>query len=355
MVPRALNIEISILKALGIMAVVVSHHLNPEPAFFPPNSFHIALFMFAAGYFHSTQAEERPVRYLLKRVVWLLTIFYPYHLYHALEHQLLWDQGIRFGNEPPLFPELLYSFALFKTYGLGFPMWFVMQLFVSQCLLLLVRWALRVIGPNETPKMLFFLALGIAAIALAEAGYNQDRYSMIALRTVLCMCFLHMGFFYRTTLEGKIPFTGKAVMGVVVLQAILTALYGSVAYTVGSMTFFDHTLLPLVVACTGIYMCLFFAKVLAPHVDANHILCRIGNNTFHISAMHMSFGFIAVLLLRWHFGETEPITSPLYGYDMGRFWALYVTLGVLGPVFLIEGLRAAKVRLRTAWGKYNTR
>jgi hypothetical protein len=80
-------------------------------------------------------------------------------------------------------------------------------------------------------------------------------------------------------------------------------------------------------------------------VDEKHILCRIGMNTFHIAALHMSCGLGVILLLRWYYHIDEPIRSVFYGYDMERFWALYVTVGVLAPVAIIEGLRKIKQKL----------
>lgn len=167
---KPLNVEISILKAFAIIAVVVSHHFNPFPFFFPANSYHLALFLFAAGYFHSVDHERKPLHYIGKRFMWLMSVYYLYHLYHALELHLLWKNGIELGWIAPALPELYYyPFMTFSSYGFGFPMWFVLQLFIAQIVFLFIRAALRPLKVNETILLLFFFAVALGAVVLSVA------------------------------------------------------------------------------------------------------------------------------------------------------------------------------------------
>jgi fucose 4-O-acetylase-like acetyltransferase len=338
--------EMSLLKAFGIIAVVVSHHMNPTPGFFPANSYHIALFLFASGYFYSTTAEENPLPYLRKRLIWLLGVFYLYHLFHAVELYTLWEFGIHMGGIKPIFPQALYyPIQALNSYGLGFAMWFVLQLFLAQFMLLALRILLRAIRMHEWHITAFFFVLALAATTLSEAGYNHTFANIVVLRTAFFMFFLQLGYLYRTKLENRIPLGSTSLVLLALFQAIVVALYQDIAYTVGTMHFYGHTLLPFVMATTGIYLCLHIAKALAPTLHSSHILVRIGNNSFHICAMHMSFGFIVVLLARAYFGITDPITDPMYRYDIYRFWPLYITIGILGPVFMIERLRTLRDRI----------
>ena len=341
------NVEMSILKGFGIIAVVISHHLNPIPAVFPANSYHMALFLFAAGYFHSYAQDNHPFRYILKRAMWLLTVFYAYHLFHALELYILWQNGIEMGGAPPQFPQLLYyPLITFTTYGLGFPMWFVMQLLIAQSVLVLLRWLIQPLKLPEWQITLVLLAGAVVATVGSESGYPDPSPILIIMRTLFCMFFLQLGFLYRAKLEEAIPFDSFTITTVVVVQTIIVAMHPEIAYSVGTMQFHGQPILPFFVACTGIYVCLYLAKAFAKHCDESHILCRIGNNSMHISAMHMSFGFIVVLLVRDYFGSTYPIKDPLYSYDAFRFWGLYIAVGVLGPLFMIEALRKLRDRVK---------
>lgn len=343
---KATNTEMSILKGIGIIAVVISHHLNPTPALFPANSFHMALFLFAAGYFHTYAQDDHPFRYMVKRAVWLLTVFYAYHLFHALELHLLWQNGIRLGGGPPEFPQLLYyPLITLNTYGLGFPMWFVMQLLVAQSVLVLLRWLVQPLKLAEWQITLALLAGAMVATFGSASVYPDPSAILVAMRTLFCLFFLQLGFFYRTTLESHIPFNSFTVTTVVVVQAIIVAIHPDIAYAVGTMKFYGQPVLPFIVACTGIYVCLYLAKALAAHCDAQHILCRIGNNSVHISAMHMSFCFVWVLILRSLYGVHDPITDPLYSFRPYSNWGMYLVIGVLCPLFMIEGLRRVRAKL----------
>jgi fucose 4-O-acetylase-like acetyltransferase len=341
------NVEMSILKAIGIMAVVISHHLNPTPALFPANSFHMALFLFAAGYFHSYAQDDHPFRYMLKRATWLLTVFYAYHLFHALELHILWQNGFELGGAPPQFPQLLYyPLITFNTYGLGFPMWFIMQLLLAQSVMVLIRWLIQPMKLPEWQITLIFLAGAVVATVGSASGYPDPSPILVVMRTLFCLFFLQLGFLYRTKLEAVIPFNSFTITTVVVVQAIIVAIHPDIAYAVGTMKFYGQPILPFIVACTGIYVCLYLAKALAKHCDERHILCRIGNNSMHISAMHMSFCFIWVLLLREMYGVSDAIKDPLYSFRPYSNWGMYLVIGVLCPVFMIEGLRKLRDRVK---------
>lgn len=50
-----MNNKMNILKAIGIITVVIGHTWSNVFAWFPTYSFHMALFMFISGYFLSIQ------------------------------------------------------------------------------------------------------------------------------------------------------------------------------------------------------------------------------------------------------------------------------------------------------------
>jgi len=336
---KYLNNEISLLKAFGIIAVVISHHLNPSPEYFTANSYEVPLFFFASGYLYSIKYEDRPLQYIKKRFVWFLSVFYIYHLYHALELYLLNDNGIIHGT-PPEFPQFFYyPFVTFSSYWFGFPMWFVLQLFIVQILYLFIRKLLRLFETNDWVYALIFFPLALLSTVLAESDFKDSTPKIIIFRTIFLLGFLHLGQLFRTRLESKALFTSTILVLVFIIQTTCIVLYNSIAFTVGSMNFFGHPVLPFVVSCTGIYVCFYLAKALSKTISEQHILCRIGNNSFHICAMHMSFCFIVVLILRHFANANEAITDPLYSFDVARYWVLYVMVGVLCPVFLIEFLR----------------
>lgn len=301
---KTLNTEINLLKAFGIIAVVIAHHQNPYPYFFAATSFHMALFFFASGYFYKPSNEDSPLRYIKKRAVWFFAVFYVYHLYHALELHIMWQSGIPMGWGPPVWPQwIYYPFVTFSSYGLGFSMWFVMQLFVVQIAYMLLRRLFRFLKLSELDYTLLLFGMAVLATGLSVGGYigyHENYELMVVMRTFFCMFFLHLGHYFRTDVEGRWNiFNSHVLIGVFLVQATCIALFKSLGYTVGSMDFKGHMFLPIVVACTGIYICLYMAKLAAPRIGENHILTRIGKNTFHIAAMHMSFCFIIVLLARY--------------------------------------------------------
>ena len=62
------NTEFSILKGLGIIAVVIGHSSWRLDNIFDPYSFHMALFIFISGYFYKISYEDNCILFIKNKI-----------------------------------------------------------------------------------------------------------------------------------------------------------------------------------------------------------------------------------------------------------------------------------------------
>lgn len=82
------NIEMDILKGLGIILVVMGHYYLPF-VWFTPYSFHMPLFIFASGYFYNPKYENTPLLLLKKRAKSLLLPYFSYSIFLGIVVHLI--------------------------------------------------------------------------------------------------------------------------------------------------------------------------------------------------------------------------------------------------------------------------
>jgi fucose 4-O-acetylase-like acetyltransferase len=126
------NREMDILKALGIIVVVIGHIYQPF-TWFPPYSYHMALFIFISGFFYKTGYEDQVKNFLKRRIVGLALPYFGYLLFYALVTQFLY---VKFNIKLCDFPVFsLYNFFVAPfisghQFHLFLAGWFVIELLV---------------------------------------------------------------------------------------------------------------------------------------------------------------------------------------------------------------------------------
>ncbi len=271
----------NLLKALAIMLVVSGHLEFSLIPLFPPYSFQVVLFFFISG-----------MLYKEKYTLWNFTcrrfksLMVPYILYAAayLGITLLlapvvgrfWGMPITFENE------FIMPFYTGHQLALISPLWFVPQLFVSLFIY------------KITPKKMWvFVFLAFYAIYLAK--YKECLYAILLLRTFFSLLFIHLGYLYKTKIEGKVDiFNSKIFFAVIIIQALLWLTNKDFNPEDGiGLSYilvwgkFSNKIVPILTSLTGIWAALFIIEVCYNHVKNWKFLHLIGQNTYHIMANHL--------------------------------------------------------------------
>lgn len=288
------NNRINVLKALAIMVIVSGHLEFSLLPFFPPYSYHLALFFFISGYLFNEEYLERVQDFIIKRIRSLLVPYTLYTVFYLGVTLLIAKLTDRFwGMDINLKNYTLTPFLNGHQLDLSCPLWFVTQLFISMIFFVFIYRRLKMFKDNKWLHLTVFFVISLFSIPLAE--YRNDPYVLLAVRTMFSLFFIYLGFFFRNNIEGKINiFTPKWVGAVLLLQGILwltnkdfTPADGIGLSYILVWGEFDDFLIPILTSLTGIWAALFAVELFYPLVKNNKFIYQMGQNTYHIMANHL--------------------------------------------------------------------
>lgn len=276
------------LKALAIMIMVAGHLEFSLIPMFPPYSFQVMLFFFIAGMLFNEKYSF--FEYFKRRTKSLMLPYFLYAAFYLVITYLsapfvgkFWGMPINFKNE------FIMPFLTGHQIDLISPMWFVPCLFIT----LLFYKAFSLIKCSNIIKLGFYFILALLAIYFQE--YAKNINFLWLLRTMFALLFVHLGYLYKTFIDGKINiFSNKTLCFVLILQSILW--FANKDYTpqdgVGLHFLlvwgeYNNGIIPILTSLSGIWMSLFIIEVLFDKIKNWSFIQKIGQNTYHIMANHL--------------------------------------------------------------------
>lgn len=341
------NKELTIFKALGIMAVVMGHSGYSILKTFPPYSFHMALFIFASGYFYKNEYEENLKLFFKKRFKSIIVPYFLYNLFFAVVTYLI---SIRYNlslGSPPNFNNITLTLKNFfvqpfidgHQYFLYLSAWFMIYLFTVQIVFILFYKLLKKITLNKYVHLIIFILLTIISTYASINFRNIFTGStlifiQITLRLMFGLFFFYFGLFYKTTLENKNIFRTSILIVIILIQLGLMR-FTDINYTLVFMDFKGHIILPLITSLNGIYVYMFLAKSLCKVIPNKDILYNIGDNTLHIMSNHIFVFFIINLfIVKIYNIDLINLSDVSYKFNINSFWPIYFFSGVLMPTYI---------------------
>ncbi len=285
------NNKMNILKALGIIAVVAGHSGTNFFRWFPVYSYHMPLFMFISGYFFH---EEGIFAGLKKKFKKLIIPFLAWNLVYGIVANILKHYGLLKFGQPLSMKSLLWEpFTGGWAFVFNGPAWFIGTLFFVQILYLCVK---KYFGKKEYIILSLCFVFYLISLYMVYNGYSGWFYKLgVAVERVLfCTIFYHIGHMYAVCFDDKDKFSLNRLVGIFIVNGfVLGFISNRITYNIHQMSFPNHKiLLPLLVACTGIYMCLQLADLLKDKIERKSILSYIGENTFSIMMHHQFFFYL---------------------------------------------------------------
>ncbi|MDE5893345.1 MAG: hypothetical protein K2H45_10540 [Acetatifactor sp.] len=150
---KQIDYRFKILYALGVIFVVSGHCGMGGISFlydwFRPGAFHLGLFVFASGYFYKSQSESNIMQYICRKAKTLLLPVYLWNFFYAGVVLLSRHAGFMIGEEVSI--KTLFIMPLTNGHQFLYNMggWFVVPLFMVECLNVLLRRGLHFIN-NKT-------------------------------------------------------------------------------------------------------------------------------------------------------------------------------------------------------------
>ena len=339
------NVQFRILYFIGIILIVANHcgggSISLVYEWFPAYSFHLALFVFASGYFFINNREKSIGKFIKKVILKFLVPLYVWNLIYGLIVLIVHQFGIELGKNLSINTLLIMPIYNGHQFVFNLASWFIFPLLVIQ---LLNIFAIKLIGKKDKLYYLHFiisLALGFLGVTLAINGYNKD-FLLLLTRVLYFIPFFSLGLLYRTNLE-KYDKCSNALYFAMLFTIALIFIYlvgGTKSYMPSWCTRFDNFYNPFIAGILGICFWLRISKVLVPSLKDSKIVQVISKNTFSIM-MHHLMGFFLLntlwLALSKVFSFIEGFKYDSYKTDIYyrylpnrliQFNLLYVVVGI---------------------------
>lgn len=339
-----MNNKMNILKAIGIITVVIGHTWSNVFAWFPTYSFHMALFMFISGYFFKyTDA----LSFIKKKIQHLLIPLLLWNIFYGLFVQLLINYGVVKFN----ISLSVYSLFLEPIIGVGCPFYFNLPgWFVGTLLLVQIVYYSIYKCLNNKQMICGGVMVGVHSIALWIGYHNYQNFGAnfgLAIgRVFYFLIFYHLGYLYNKYFEKYDAFSFNKIIFLAIINGIILGFVNNnITANIHLLDFPTHKqLLPLIVGCTGIWFYVLIAELLKDKVKENELLSYIGKNTFSIMMHHQFFFWLfntfLLLLKKFHILALNTFNYDKYQTDIYfRITAhypasdlFYILCGVFGPL-----------------------
>ena len=335
----------SIVKALGIVAVVISHAAILTPLETFTYYFNTAVFFFVAGYFFDDGQTAAPGRFIgrkLRRLylpyVVLGTLFVLLHNRFLEWHLIAYDFSAREAILPYDTPELLRTlgrvFLFLHHEQMQAPFWFLQGLFLGLMLFFCITLATRKLAPTPTVAerlrggSILFLFTVAMLLARHPSGIPGE---WIAVRTFAITGIIYLGKLFRI-FRARLPLDGR--IATLCLVILLAAAAAGCRINLGGRLF-GNPVLFVVLVCTGCYMLVTAASRLAATGNRlTRMLDYTGRHTMAIMLWHIPALKLVILFQMWvcDYPPRYLACHPVIPTGSPWWWIPYTVVGITLPL-----------------------
>lgn len=304
------------LKAIAIFLVIFGHFVDNHMMKNYVYSFHMELFFFVSGIFHSS-------RYSFKQtsINKFKNLLIPYFIFSLLNFILIVLRR-QYGNTPDLSYTLQEKFIAILTWN---QFWFLGVLYVVVLLFYFIAPKL-----NSTRKLLIFAAIASLIHYIMKAHFDPWLHENLP-KVFSAIVFYGVGFYLRDWLKDQHATNkvfGNIGIMLIILVINMTAFY--LAYDPNrfiNINFYHNYLYFYAMGFSGILLACFLAR----HIREHAIFNFIGANTILIYLMEGYPPAITKRLMNYLF-EVDNFTDTPVSYAL-----LYsaITLIILTPFIII--------------------
>lgn len=286
--------EFKILYALGIIFIVMGHchggGISIFNEFLPFYSYHLALFIFASGYFYKLGSEENIKNFIIRKTKKLIIPLYLWNIFYAFLIQALKI----FDFFPNVHVNLHSLFVDPITNGHQFVLnlsgWFVIPLFMIHVFNIIIRKIFSVfnIKINEFLYFTFCLILGFLAVYLSSHGYNKNWF-LVLDRMLYFLPFYSLGILYNKY-EKFDKLNNLFYFGLLITFLLLIIYkYGYMPSVTPSWAVYytSNILKPFYIGFIGIAFWLRISKILSTSIGKSKYVNIIADNTYTIMINHL--------------------------------------------------------------------
>lgn len=319
-----------IVYAIAMISVIAEHcrgrgsiELNIQD-WFKYSSYHMPLFMFAAGYFYKSKYVNQTFSYIFKKFKKLIIPIYLYNFFYGFYIQALKKLGFRNNIRP-------FSFSIIfiePLGGCGFkhitPSWFSSSLFYVEVYNILKRKSITFLRLEIHESIYFIIDLIISyiSILLSNKGYNKITLYMHILRFSHLNIYYELGIYFNKHLEKKAKSIRSDIyfINIFILKLLFHLYYSNAPSFYYGMCIYDNysPFTVITISILGIAFWIRLCEILDPILGKNYYVNVIADNTFSIMINHS----LALDIIRTIFAVISKYTKFCQNFDFNRYYSM---------------------------------
>lgn len=333
------NLIFDIIKALGIIAIVIGHCFPSKDVIRFVYGFHLPIFFFVSGLqFNDEKYSKSPYYLLQNRVKSMWGSCFFYMTFFTLTNNLFLKLHILPGNEftglNSVINKIFANFFLVGFERLGGAMWFVPMMLSG----VIIFGAINYISFEFFNRFRIIIAsvLGILAGALGiyccQHSLRLTHYTQVSLLLIPIMLLGYLISYKKLALEKLLRLPIAILTLILFIYFTVIKDYHielSVSQIVSPLLFY-----PIVIC--GIYNICYLAKAAALNKYIAKALAFIGKYSFDIMALH----FLCFKVIDLIFGtitNTSPEIYSAFPHGFTHIWPIYIIVGIIAPPFIRIG------------------
>lgn len=346
-IENKIDYRFKIIYCIAILSVISSHCDNKSSiefniqGWFNYRSFHMPLFMFAAGYFFKKKNIYNTSEYITRKFkklilrIYVYNIFYGFYL-HVFNKLYKNKSNIKIFSLKRIFIDPLGGRGFRNIY----PSWFSSSLFFVEFYNIIKRKISKYFYAeiNESIYFIIDFVLSYYSVILSNKGYNKIQPNMDILRFIHLNIYYQMGIIYKQYIEFFIKKTRNDHYFILIFTLKLCYhLYYSKepGFYYGTSEFYNYNpFTVIIISSLGIFFWVRISEILQPILGKSFYVNIIADNTFSIMINHI----FALDIIRTIFAIISKKTKYCKNFDFKKFYSLKVSYIYLPNNVLQSGI-----------------
>ena len=327
---QKIDYRFKLLYAIGMMSVIANHcqglgsiEFNLQ-GWFNYGSFHMPLFMFAAGYFFKDSNINNTKKYVILKIKKFLIPIYIYNIFYGLYIEIKKKFG--FKNSELCFNTIFIN----PLRGNGFkyinPAWFSIFLLYIEIYNILKRKLISLfkIKLNEFIYFIIDFIFSYIMVIYSNKGYHKISVYRLILGFMHLNIYYQLGIFYKKNLEKyfKKINNDKYFIFIFLSKLIIHIYYRKEpSFYYGAAIFYNYPpFIVIFVSFLGIAFWLRICEIFEPVLGKSYYINLIADNTYSIMINHL----LALDIIKFMFFLINKYTKFCKDFDVKKYYNMNV-------------------------------